>query len=121
MTRPAMRLMMRRMALAVGAALLLTALASCQLQATQVRFSNATTSYTFLTVRFGEVVNASSLPPGGTTSYVAVSPGQHTLLAQLQDGTWTNGIDFTVTAGDSYTILFSELSPLSLTISMASP
>jgi hypothetical protein len=64
------------------------------------------------------VADSSTLPPGPPTSYVAVPPGQHTLLAQLLDGTWTNGIDFTVTAGHSYTILFTETTPLSLTVSM---
>ncbi|HVO37704.1 MAG TPA: hypothetical protein VMV03_01635 [Spirochaetia bacterium] len=105
---------------AAGLLLLLAVLGSCNLQGIEVRFQNSTTTFTIMTIRFANVVDTSTLSPSAVTAYSAVAPGQHTLLAQLQDGTWTNGVDFTVTAGHSYTITFSNgVAPGGITVSMS--
>ena len=110
---------MRGIRRAAGLLLVLAVLGSCNLQGTEVRFQNSTT-FTIITVRFANVVDTSALPPSTMTSYSAVAPGQHTILAQLQDGTWTNGVDFTITVGHSYTVTFGGgVSPSGITVSMS--
>ena len=109
---------MRKLA---GAGLaVLVALSSCQLfgGVTQVRFLNSTTSFTFSVVVFGSVT-VSPLPPAAQpTGYYPIVPGPDLLLAQDQaSGVWTSAIQFTIAAGHSYTIVFSELTPGTLTIS----
>jgi hypothetical protein len=108
-----------KMTRAAGILLMLVVLGSCQLPGTQVRFQNLTASTTFVTIRFAEVVDTAALSPGQETSYFPVAPGQHSFLAQLQDGTWTNGIDFIVTAGHGYTMTLSNgVSPQGIVVSM---
>ncbi len=98
----------------------LIALAGCELfgGGTKVRFLNATSSYTFTSISFASVLVSSTLGPGQETPYVTVSPGQDLLIAQIQGRDQTNGIQFTIVAGHSYTITFSVDATSTLVVSI---
>ncbi len=107
----------------LAAALALSALlCGCQLfgGSTQVRFQNGPTSgFVVAAVQFGALADGNPLPPGATTGYFPVMPGQSPLTAESQAGSWSNPVLFTIVAGHSYTVTFSGASFSAMTVTLA--
>ena len=99
-------------------------LSSCQLLGgdTQVSFANSSSStFTIASIQFGPLTVNTALNPGTQTSGYAVPPGENALTAQIQGGSQTTTVLFSIAADNSYVITFSPgtSSPVAVSIAIA--
>lgn len=85
-------------------------LASCNLFfPTQVSFTNATSSYTFVEIQLGSVDYLTALSPGQSTGFFQISPGTYTLSTRGMNGVlyqWP--VQQQIIDGYSYTLVFFQ-------------